>query len=82
LARLGFALLCSIDSSCLCSPIFPHPETILPSDTHICTPPQTYTAGVWSKGEHPKFTDLRQRWNGAVKAAGDKMVELFDVTKK
>lgn len=40
---------------------------------------QTYTAGVWSKGEHPKFTELRQHWNGAVWAARDKLLALFDV---
>lgn len=34
---------------------------------------------MWSKGEHPKFTELREHWNGAVWAARDKLLGLFDV---
>ena len=55
-------------------------QQILKNPNH--TAAQIYTAEAWSKGEHPKFTDVRSKWNGAVVAARDAVVDFFDTSKK
>jgi hypothetical protein len=43
---------------------------------------QTYTDYLWSKGEHPKFTDIRSHWNNAIWSAREKVVKYVEDIKK
>ena len=57
-------------------PSSPLPPFLLPF------PLQTYTDYVWSKGEHPKFTDIRSHWNNAIWTAREKVVKFVEDIKK